>query len=123
MASKPTQRCIETLKELGFQYEVVERWNHYARIRQDLFNVIDIVAVRPGIGILGIQATSGTNHAKRRAKSIAEPLLRGWLESGGRYEVWSWSKRGERGKRKVWTLRREEIRVDDLDAVPVEAAA
>lgn len=57
--------------------------------------------------VLGIQVTSGTNHAARIAKIAAEPRMRKWCESGGKVEVWSYSKRGGKGKRKLWTLRTE----------------
>jgi hypothetical protein len=114
MASKPTQRCIETLKELGFTYQVVERFCVYSKRRIDLFGCIDILGCRDGIGIIGIQACAGSSHATRRAKACAEPRLKTWVESGGRFEVWSWSKRGERGKRKLWTLRRDEVVVDEV---------
>ena len=116
MASKPTQRCIADLKDLGFTYQVVERWNPFAKVRVDLFGVIDVVACMPGVGVLGIQVTSGTNHAARRAKACAEPRLKTWLDSGGRFELWSYAKRGERGKRKTWQLRREELKAEDVAA-------
>lgn len=126
MASKPTQRTLAELKELGFMAQVVEKWNPHAKVRQDLFGVIDVLAVKPGVGIVGVQACAGASHAARRAKMLAEPRLRTWLLSGGRAEVWSWAKQGARGKRKTWTLRREEIRVDDLtcelELEPMEAA-
>lgn len=105
----PTQRTLQALRKLGFVAAVVERWNPHARVRQDLFGCIDIVAIRDGIGILGIQACAGASHAARRDKAAAEPKLRTWLECGGRFEIWSWAKQGARGKRKTWTLRREEI--------------
>ena len=56
-------------------------------------------------GILGIQATSGDHHANRLGKAAQEPRLRAWLGTGARFEVWSWAKRGEAGKRKLWQLR------------------
>lgn len=110
----PTARSLDELKSLGFAAQVVERWNAFAKKRVDLFGVIDVVAVKPGVGVLGVQATSGTNHAARRAKALAEPRLRVWLASGGRFEVWSWEKQGARGDRKLWTLRRQEITADML---------
>lgn len=112
--SSPTQRSLKELKKLGFTAGITEKWNPHAHIRQDLFGCLDLVAMRPGVGIVGIQACAGASHAARRTKMLAEPRLRTWLESGGRAEVWSWAKQGARGKRKVWTLRRDEIRVDEL---------
>ena len=105
----PTQRAIKDLKELGFTAQVVERWNSYARVHQDLFGCIDIIACKQGVGILGIQVTSGTNHAARRSKAEDEPRIKEWMLSGGRMEIWSYSKRGGRGERKRWELRREEL--------------
>jgi hypothetical protein len=111
----PTQRALKDVRSLGFTAQVVEKWNPFAHIRQDLFGIIDIVAVMPGFGILGIQATSGSNHAARRTKSVAEPRLATWLASGGRFEIWSYAQQGARGKRKLWTLRREEIKAADME--------
>jgi hypothetical protein len=119
----PTQRTLAALRQLGFTAGVVEKFNVHARVRQDLFGCIDIVAMMPGVGIVGVQACAGPSHAARRAKSLREPRLRTWLASGGRFEIASWSKRGERGKRKTWTWRREELTAADLDVVVESEAA
>lgn len=111
----PTQRTLKHLRDAGYTVAVVERWNQYAKIRQDLFGIIDLIAISPIAGIVGIQACAGASHAARRAKSIAEPRLRTWLQAGGKFEVFSWSKTGARGKRKTWTPRCESIRYEDLD--------
>lgn len=122
MKTSPTQRALADLRKLGFTAAVVERWNPHAKIRQDLFGCIDIIAVFPGFGVLAVQATSGEggNHAARRAKAIAEPRLRKWIESGGRFEVWSYRKAGARETRKLWTLRRDPVVLDDLPMAPPE---
>lgn len=103
------------------QAQVVERWNAYAKVRIDLFDCIDIVAVHEGVGVLGIQACAGASHAARRDKAIASERLLRWLGAGGRFEVWSYSKvnGGKRGGRKLWKLRREEL-VADGDAVKIK---
>lgn len=117
-----TARCLVDLRKMGFLAGVVEKWNPHVRIRQDLFGCIDIIAARAGIGVLGINATAGDgNHTKHIAKAIAEPRLRAWLIAGGRYEVWTYLKRGDAGKRKLYTLRREEIKLEHLPAEPPEA--
>jgi hypothetical protein len=64
--------------------------------------------VVPGT-ILGIQVTSGSNHAARIAKAKAEPRLTAWLNAGARFVVWSFAKQGARGKRKQWRLREEAV--------------
>lgn len=114
--TSPTARCLAELRELGFTAQVVERWSVYARKTIDLFGCIDIVAARAGSGIYGIQACAGASHAARRTKSIDEPRLRAWLESGGRFEIWSWTKAGKKDTRKLWTLRREEVTLADIGA-------
>ena len=114
--SSPTQRSLEYCRKNGWIAGVVEKWNPHARIRQDLFGCIDLIVIDDlEQGPLAVQATSGTGHAARRKKSIAEPRLKLWLEAPARFEIWSWSKRGPRGKRKVWTLRREPILLAHLE--------
>lgn len=103
----PTQRSLARLRELGYVAQVVERWNPHARVRQDLFGCIDILAIEPGskTPILGVQACAAASVSERLKKAIAEPRLMQWIRSGGSFEVWGWSKRGARGKRKVWSVR------------------
>lgn len=106
----PTQRSLAHARSLGFTAGITEKWNQFARIRQDLFGFIDLVLIREGSGIIAVQTTSGANHAARVSKIRASDEAGVWLAAGGRIEVWSWSKCGERGKRKLWTLRREELK-------------
>jgi len=108
--SSPTSRSLEQLKKDGYFAQVVERWNPYAKIRQDLFGVIDIVAIKATeMGVLAIQATSGSNTYARVVKCLESPFLAAWLGSGNRLEVWGWAKRGARGERKLWTLKKTPI--------------
>ena len=47
MAISPTQRTLKRLREKE-EYPlvtIVERWNAFAKIRQDLFGIIDILAI------------------------------------------------------------------------------
>jgi hypothetical protein len=100
----PTQRTLAWLRgDLGAQAAVVEKWNSHARIRQDLFGVIDIVATANKI--IGVQACAAASHSARVKKSLAEPQLVGWLKAGGHFWVMSWGKKGARGKVKRWTHR------------------
>jgi len=90
-----------------------EHWNHYARIRQDLFGFGDTMALSPTTynDALLIQTTTGAHRAARVAKILANahlPIVLRHL----RVEVWSWSLKGARGKRKLWTLRREGFRLE-----------
>ncbi len=104
----PTARSLAECRGRGWYAQVVEKWNPYAKIRQDLFGVIDIVAITPE-GIMGIQATSAGNHSSRVKKILEEVMARAWLDAGAKLQVWSWGKRGARGERKKWTLRAEAV--------------
>jgi hypothetical protein len=108
MASAPTQRTRAECKRLGYQSAIVERWNPHAKVRQDLFQFIDVLALGDG-QTFAIQTCSGEGGAPaaRRAKIEALPTLAEVIRSGWSVEVWSWAKRGARGKRKLWTLKRE----------------
>lgn len=101
--SSPTQRSLQHLRELGYPLvQVVEKWNPYARVRQDLFGIIDVVAV--GDDIVGVQATSASNVAARVQKitdSDALPVLR---KAGIRVLVHGWRKKKGR-----WILREVDV--------------
>lgn len=118
----PTQRSLAWLRERNACAQVVERWNPHARVRQDLFGVIDIVSVLPG-RIIGVQACAGASVSARVKKSLAEPRLRAWLDAGGLFVVHGWRKTGPRGKRKEWALRMVWIQVRDGMLVTEEGDA
>lgn len=98
---------------------VVERWLPQARIRQDFLGIIDLIWVSQEHGIVGVQATSDSNHSARVAKALSEErvaTLEIWLRSGGRFMVVSWGKRGAKGKRKLWQARATEIFVSQPES-------
>lgn len=109
----PNQRTYKRLRELGFDFDPVER-NLGKFVKKDFCGCIDIIAWNDA-GAIGIQVTSGSNHAARRTKMYAEPRLRRCVnQTGIKPEIWSWSKVGPRGKRKTWTLNRERIEIDNI---------
>ena len=110
-STSPTQRTLARLRKLGATAAVVEHWNPHARIRQDLFGGIDVVALM-GFFTLGVQACTVGDQSKRIAKILAEPRVRSWLRAGNTLEVWGWGKHGARGRRKLWTLTRHAIAMD-----------
>jgi hypothetical protein len=96
----PTQRSLAHLKDAGYWAAVVEKWNPHARIRQDLFGCIDIIAVGNG-ETLAVQTTSGSN-VSARVKKIAEAeALPDIRAAGWKIFVHGWRKAAN-GR---WTLR------------------
>lgn len=107
--ASPTARALAYCRKLGWTAEVVERWNPHARIRKDLFGFVDIVAVDDCGIVRWLQVTSTDHMTNRIAKIEGDEKMRviaGCLGVGGLVEAWGWAKRGAKGKRKLWTLRR-----------------
>jgi hypothetical protein len=108
----PTQRSLAKLRSEGFLVAVVEHWNSFVRRRQDLFGFADLLAVRGDLALL-VQTTTGSNAAARVEKIRECAAAQYWLASPNRkITVHGWSKRGERGKRKLWTCR--EIQIETI---------
>ena len=103
--TSPTQRTLKHLRDAGYYAAIVEHFNPWVKIRQDAFGILDIIAVhREHPGVLGIQCTSASNMSSRVKKILAAPVTPTWIAAGNRLEVWGWSKKGARGKRKTWCL-------------------
>ena len=89
--SSPTQRTLKHLREAGYPLvQVVEKWNPHARIRQDLYGCIDVLAV--GDEIVAVQATSGSNVASRIRQLTEHPSLPYLRKAGIRVLVHGWRK-------------------------------
>lgn len=104
----PTARTLKFFRDQGAECSVVEKWVTIPRhpgggIRRDTWGA-DMI-VRQGSLLMAIQSTSGSNHSHRVEKSLANPELQNWLHCGVNFYVYSWSKKGPRGKRKVWQPR------------------
>ena len=87
----PTQRSLEYLRKAGYRVAIVERWNPYARIRQDLFGILDLVAIRDG-ETLGVQTTSGGNVSARVKKISESDSLPDLRRAGWSIHVHGWRK-------------------------------
>ena len=105
----PTSRSLEHLKAQGYEIvDVVERWNPHARIRQDLWGIVDILAITdtPGLPpVLGVQTTSGSNVAARVRKIQDSPNLPVLRRAGVAIHVHGWRKSAKHG----WVLRTEDL--------------
>lgn len=113
----PTQRSKQELERDGWTVGIVEKWNHHARIRQDLWGFADLIAMKPGETPLLAQVTS-TGWTSRRAKILAEPRARIALAAGFRIEVHGWRKlKTNRGR---WTIYRLPITEEDFASCQTE---
>lgn len=104
--SSPTQRTLKHLRALGYQAAVTERWNPFAHIRQDLFGIVDVLAVGHGETV-AVQTTTGDGgNVAERIRKIADaevtPFLR---EAGWKLLVHGWRK-NSKGK---WVLREVDV--------------
>ncbi len=121
------KRAMDDLKALGFSAWDVESTIPHTFIKRDCFGFADILAHRPGVGILLIQATANRNHGSHKRKMFGEsvaPNIAAWLASGGRVEIWSYDQSQAIGASKDHVLRREEITIADLPMIhPDEQAA
>jgi|7_EtaG_2_1085326.scaffolds.fasta_scaffold35761_2 hypothetical protein len=127
----PTQRTMEVLRKEGLLCGVVERWNSHARVRQDLFGFIDVIAIRPyGVkqrsrfcpwsGIIAVQCCARSSMSEHRKKILNEPRALTWLKSGGTIEMWGWDfhypkrKDGSKSKAKRYRHIVEHINADQF---------
>jgi hypothetical protein len=122
----PTQRTQKKLRDLGYHVQNCERKmpctpaGYRGRlVTQDLWQIVDTWALGIDRDLL-VQSTSGTNHSEHVRKALANEHLPLLLMRHD-VEVWSWAKRGARGKRKFWTLRRTMLGLDSKQRVNVYA--
>lgn len=91
MAMSPTQLTLRELRKRGYTAEVTERWNPFAKIRQDLFGIVDVLGVGPD-GTIGVQATSYANISHRVRKIAESDKIAALREANWTIEVWGWRK-------------------------------
>ena len=99
MPTSPTQLTLKLLRGDGWTAEVVEHWNPHARIRNDLYGFIDVLAVR-GPETLAVQTTSHTNVAARIRKIADHPNVGAVREAGWAIRVHGWRK--VKGRWMLW---------------------
>ena len=112
--SSPTQRSKAHAESLGYQVAIVEKYNQWAKVRQDLFGFIDLLCLSEGKCLLAIQATTTGNMNSRIQKIKSLPASWKWITSGNRLEVWGWSLKGKKGKRKKYEVKRHILTGMDL---------
>lgn len=103
MKDSPTKRTLKWFREAGWNCHVVEHWNAFARVRQDLFGFIDIVCVKDGRPVTGIQCTTRQNLLSREEKAFARDEFYLWLKGGGTIYFFGWKLSSPKGvKAKRW---------------------
>lgn len=104
----PVQRSLAYMRAKGYACAMSSWWNSHANIRQDLFGIIDFVAIGRGETI-GVQPTSdnGGNFSNHVKKVKASPYYQQLKESGWLLVVHAWGNKGARGKPKMISLREE----------------
>jgi len=108
MPSSPTSRSLELLRKSGFLAQVVEKWNPHARIRQDLFGVIDVLAIDDD-KTLGVQATTMSGRSSRLRKIQKSKEAVAWLRMDSRrLELWCWRKLKNR-----WRVHKTVLGIDE----------
>lgn len=131
MAAISLQRSKKYLEKLGWHVWIVEVWNQWARIRQDMYGFADLVAIRHDLkGVWAINACEDNGevqaHVKkyldgyedsRKGHQLPNAHLPVWLSSGNRFSIMGWGKRSSdgRGSRKVWTLRLVEFYLEGAE--------
>lgn len=85
------------LENQGWTVAPVEKKVPYSFISIDCFGFGDLLCIKPGIGIMLVQATadkSTSNANQRIAKIKSEPRAKIWLSAGGFISVHSWQGEG-----------------------------
>lgn len=96
----PSQRSLKLLRESGWVPWIVERWNQHARIRQDMYGFVDIVAIKPN-KTLAVQTTSWSNISARKQKIIHSDLVLDVLGAGWEINIHGWRKNKKTGRWEV----------------------
>lgn len=86
-----TSRSKQHLEALGYRVEIVEHYNYFTKRRHDLFNIFDLLAIKPG-ETLAVQVTSRGNMSSRRNKIADAEAIGDVREAGWRIELHGWDK-------------------------------
>lgn len=106
----PTQLSLKLMRERGYLCQVVEHWNPFARIRQDLFGFIDVLCIKEG-EVVGVQTTSRSNISTRYNKIKDHENVWWVLDSGIRILIQGW----EKNKSGRWEMREVEVRIEPME--------
>ncbi len=106
--TSPTQLSLKLMRRLGYMCGIVEKWNMHAKVRQDLFGCIDIVAVGGGVTV-GIQACIGDDLTTRLKKIHGleyedVPVERRLHDASWQLVIHGWRKLGSRWVCRIYNV-------------------
>jgi len=115
----PTARTLKYLKEQGILCDIAEHWNSFVGRRKDLFHFIDVIALDPSRGVIGVQCCARSGHAEHRKKILDNEYAPTWLKCGGKIEIHSWGKQKLHRNSKAlrWTSKVEEITLSSWENI------
>lgn len=99
----PTQRSLKYLRDQGLKPWVVEVWNPWAKIRQDLYGIIDIICIGDGT-TLAVQTTSLSNISARKKKILENPYYPDMVAAGWKVHIHGWALKGRKYEVKIVEL-------------------
>jgi len=111
----PTQLSLKLMRERGYLCQVVEHWNPFARIRQDLFGFIDVLCIKEG-EVVGVQSTSRSHVSNRYNKIKDHDNVWPVLDSGIRILIQGWAK----NKSGRWEMREVEVKAETIPEDEIE---
>ena len=92
MAYSPTQLTLRKLRKEGYTADITEHWNPWAKVRRDLFKIVDVLAVGNGETV-AVQCTSYNNISARVHKIAEAEALPDMRDAGWRILVQGWHKK------------------------------
>ena len=108
----PMQRTIKELKDAGvLHWKVEQPYSRFSKTRQDLFHIIDLLALDNGVVGIQVCGSDWMPHTRKMTEEHAVYTV-AWLQQpGARLELWGWrkvkKKRG--GKVMIWKPRIADI--------------
>jgi hypothetical protein len=119
----PVQRTLQLLRRQGHLCAAVERYNSFAKVRQDLFKWVDIVTLPPppATSVTGLQICSMSDHAARATKMLSPAVLPNvlrWLQAGGHAAIVAWTRHQSKLRKTArWSATRFALRLTDEGGV------
>ncbi len=99
-----TPLSMKLLRDEGLMVAVVEKWNPHAKIRQDLFGFVDLLALGEDQTI-AVQVCRRADIATRRNKIADHENVGAVRKAGWTIQIHGWDK-DERGR---WRVKREDL--------------